>query len=209
MVSRVSPLALTCEVVISLPAEPVFFAAAEWRSWLAEHHNTHTECLVGFVKVTTGEANMTWSDAVDQALCFGWIDGVRRRIDDRSYSIRFTPRKPASIWSAVNVKKMAQLTTSGQMAAAGQHAFAARTEGKTAIYSYEREASDFSEAEGDQFRANPTAWAFFGSQAAWYRRTATHWVLGAKREETRTRRFAQLVKDSAEGRRLGHLSRDR
>jgi uncharacterized protein YdeI (YjbR/CyaY-like superfamily) len=188
-------------------AEPVFFgSAAEWRAWLAEHHETQTECLVGFVTVATGAANMSWSQSVNEALCFGWIDGVRRRIDDRCYSIRFTPRKPGSIWSKVNVEKIAALTKSGKMAAAGERAFAERSEAKTAIYSYEREAADLSDAEGERFHANLDAWAFWAAQAPWYRRTATHWVVGAKRQETRERRFAQLLADSAEGRRLGHLS---
>jgi uncharacterized protein YdeI (YjbR/CyaY-like superfamily) len=189
---------------------PQFFAsAADWRAWLEVHHETDTECLVGFVKASTGAANMSWSESVDQALCFGWIDGVRRRIDDRTYSIRFTSRKPASIWSAVNVAKMAQLEAVGQVMPAGERAFERRAANKTAIYSYEREAGEFSAAEGEQFRANEPAWTFFSNQAAWYRRTATHWVLGAKREQTRTKRFAQLVEDSAAGQRLGHLRRDR
>jgi uncharacterized protein YdeI (YjbR/CyaY-like superfamily) len=189
---------------------PLFFtSAADWRAWLAAHHETDTECLVGFVKASTGDANMSWSESVDEALCFGWIDGVRRRIDDRTYSIRFTPRKPASIWSAVNVAKMAKLEATGQLMPAGERAFERRAANKTAIYSYEREAGEFSDAEGEQFRANEPAWTFFSNQAPWYRRTATHWVLGAKREATRTKRFAQLVEDSAAGRRLGHLRGDR
>jgi uncharacterized protein YdeI (YjbR/CyaY-like superfamily) len=190
-------------------AEPVFFAsAAEWRAWLAAHHETQTECLVGFVKVTTGAANMSWSESVNQALCFGWIDGVRRRIDDRSYSIRFTPRKPGSIWSGVNVRKIAELVKSGDMTAAGEQAFAERSEAKTAIYSYEREAESLSDEQAATFRRNEPAWTFFNSQAPWYQRTATHWVVGAKRDETRDRRLAQLISDSAAGRRLGHLSRE-
>lgn len=190
--------------------KPEFFvSAAEWRNWLEAHHQTDSECLVGFIKASTGAANMSWSDSVDEALCFGWIDGVRRRIDDRSYSIRFTPRKPGSIWSAVNVAKIGQLAAAGRVMPAGERAFGKRAEHKTAIYSYEREAAEFSEVEGEQFRANEPAWTFFSSQAAWYRRTATHWVLGAKREQTRIRRFAQLVEDSEQGRRLGHLRGDR
>jgi uncharacterized protein YdeI (YjbR/CyaY-like superfamily) len=190
--------------------EPRFFAsAADWRAWLEQHHDTETELLVGFVKVTTGNANMTWSESVDQALCFGWIDGVRRRIDDRSYSIRFTPRKPASIWSAVNIKKIEALRDAGHLAEAGERAFASRSERKSAIYSYEREAGSLSEKQTAQFHATPGAWSFFNQQAAWYRRNATHWVIGAKREETRARRLQQLIADSAEGRRLRHLSNDR
>jgi uncharacterized protein YdeI (YjbR/CyaY-like superfamily) len=187
----------------------VFFAsAAEWRAWLAEHHETDSECLVGFVKASTGAANMSWSQSVDEALCFGWIDGVRRRIDDRSYSIRFTPRKSGSIWSAVNVKKMAELAAAGLVMPAGERALAKRSAHKTAIYSYEREAEQLSEAEQVTFEQHEQAWAFFTAQAAWYQRTATHWVVGAKRAETRTRRFNQLLSDSAAGCRLGHLSRE-
>jgi uncharacterized protein YdeI (YjbR/CyaY-like superfamily) len=189
--------------------EPVGFPTAlEWREWLVEHHQTHTECLVGFLKVTTGAANMTWSESVDVALCFGWIDGVRRRIDDRSYSIRFTPRKPTSIWSKVNVEKMARLQSAGLVVVAGQRAFAERRESKTAIYSYEREAGELSDSERERFAATEPAWAFWQAQAGWYRKTATHWVIGAKRPETRERRLNQLIEDSAAGRRLGHLSRE-
>jgi uncharacterized protein YdeI (YjbR/CyaY-like superfamily) len=184
----------------------VFFAdAAQWRAWLEAHHETERECLVGFVKATTGAANMSWSESVDQALCFGWIDGVRRRIDDRTYSIRFTPRKPGSNWSRINVEKMARLSASGEMTEAGERAFAGRTEAKTAIYSYEQGAAQFSDADAERFQANAEAWSFFCGQAAWYRRSATHWVVGAKREQTRERRLKQLIDDCADGRRLGHL----
>jgi uncharacterized protein YdeI (YjbR/CyaY-like superfamily) len=202
-VARVTPLA--CGVVT-----PVFFAsAADWRDWLAQHHESHDECLVGLIKATTGDANMSWSESVDVALCFGWIDGVRRRIDDRTYSIRFTPRKPGSIWSAINVAKIARLRAAGELTEAGERAFAMRSEAKTAIYAYERDAADFSEAETKQFRANRAAWSFFSEQAAWYRRNATHWVVRAKREDTRARRFAQLLADSGEGRRLAAMDRYR
>jgi uncharacterized protein YdeI (YjbR/CyaY-like superfamily) len=189
-------------------AEPIFFASpAAWREWLEAHHDQATECLVGFVKVTTGEATMTWPESVDQALCFGWIDGVRRRIDDRSYSIRFTPRKPTSIWSTVNVAKIEALDAAGLLTAAGRAAYERRSAGKSAVYSYEREASELSETQLATFAAQPEAWAFWQAQAASYRRTATHWATTAKREETRERRFARLLADSAAGKRLGHLSR--
>jgi uncharacterized protein YdeI (YjbR/CyaY-like superfamily) len=187
-------------------AEPVLFtSAATWRAWLVKHHERQSECLVTMIKATTGEANMTWSESVDHALCFGWIDGVRRRIDDRSYSIRFTPRKAGSVWSAINVKKIEALREAGLMTEAGEKAFALRAEGKTAIYSYERDAETMNDEQRAVFEATPRAWDFFAAQAAWYRRTATHWVLGAKREETRQRRLAQLIADSAAGQRLGHL----
>ena len=188
--------------------EPVFFASVQkWRAWLEAHHETETECLVGFIKVSTGVANMTWSESVDVALCYGWIDAVRRSIDDRSYSIRFTRRKPGSNWSAINVKKVEALRAAGEMTLAGEQAFGKRSEAKTAIYAYEKDATSFSDADVKRFESNQPAWTFFQAQAPWYQRTATHWVRTAKREETRTRRLEQLIADSAAGRRLGHLSR--
>jgi uncharacterized protein YdeI (YjbR/CyaY-like superfamily) len=192
----------------NIVSEPTFFSSAdEWRAWLAEHHETASECVVGFVKVTTGEANLSWSESVDQALCFGWVDGVRRRIDDRTYSIRFTPRKPGSIWSAVNVKKMAALEAAGLVTDAGRAAFAARRDARTAVYSYEKAPAELAASETARFKAETSAWEFFQGQAPWYRRTATHWVTSAKRQETRGKRLAQLISDSAAGRRLRQLSR--
>src|SRR5581483_10126471 len=154
---------------------PIFFdSPAQWRQWLADNHDSAAECLVGFTKVGTGRAGMTWSESVDQALCFGWVDGVRRRIDDDSYTIRFTPRKPTSTWSAVNVRKVERLRASAQMTPAGERAFAARREDKTGIYSYEREPEEFSRLDGRRFEAEPQAWAYFCAQPPWYRRAATH-----------------------------------
>ena len=191
----------------NIVSEPTFFSSAEeWRAWLAKHHDTESECLVGFVKVGTGEATLRWSDAVDQALCFGWIDAVRRRIDDRTYSIRFTRRKPGSTWSSINVKKVAALEAAGLMTDAGRAAFANRSESKTAIYAYERQPETLRDAELARFEASP-GWQFFDAQAPWYRRNAISWVTSAKREETRNRRLDQLIADSTAGRRLGHLSR--
>lgn len=192
----------------NIVSEPTFFSSAdEWRSWLENHHGTETECLVGFVKVTTGEASLTWSESVDQALCFGWIDGVRRRVDDRSYSIRFTPRKPGSIWSAVNVKKVAVLEAAGRMTDAGRRAVAARRDVRTAVYSYEKAPGELLKTEIARFKTDMPAWTYFQQQAPWYRRTAIHWVTSAKREQTRTKRLDQLIADSAAGRRLRQLSR--
>jgi uncharacterized protein YdeI (YjbR/CyaY-like superfamily) len=190
-------------------AEAIFFGAAtEWREWLAEHHDSATECLVGFMKDGSGEPSMKWSESVDEAICFGWIDGVRRGIDGRSYSIRFTPRKPSSIWSAINVEKVKRLEAAGLMTDAGRAAFEARSAAKTAVYSYERAAApELTEDETRRFQQDADAWEFFGRQAAWYRRTSVHWVTSAKRDETRARRLAQLIDDSGAGRRLGHLSR--
>jgi uncharacterized protein YdeI (YjbR/CyaY-like superfamily) len=192
----------------NIVSEPTFFSSADdWRSWLVEHNDTATECLVGFVKVTTGDANLSWPESVDQALCFGWIDGVRRRIDDRSYSIRFTPRKPGSIWSAINVKKVAVLEATGLMTDAGRAAFAARRDARTAVYAYEKAPAELGEVETKQFKADREAWDYFQRQAPWYRRNAIYWVTSAKREDTRAKRLAQLMTDSAAGRRLRHLSR--
>jgi uncharacterized protein YdeI (YjbR/CyaY-like superfamily) len=189
--------------------DPVFFPTpAEFRAWLEEHHETETELLVGFHKTATGRPSITWPESVGQALCFGWIDGVRRRIDDHSYSIRFTPRKPRSTWSAVNVAKVKELTEAGLMWPAGIRAFERRTEDNTAIYSFERKEEAQLPGEQEQvFRDNAQAWAFFEGQAPWYRRTAIHWVVSAKREQTRERRLAQLIEDSAAGRTIGPLTR--
>ena len=189
---------------------PAFYAtAAEWRAWLEEHHATEREHWVGFRKRNTShlrEASITWSESVDQALCFGWIDGVRKRVDDASYMIRFTPRKPSSRWSRVNVAKVAELSAAGLMHPAGLAAFEARTEEGT--YSYEqREAAAFDPERERRLRADAAAWAWFSAQPPWYRRTATHWVMSAKREETRDRRLARLIADSAAGRAVGPLQR--
>lgn len=191
------------------PDGPAFFTSpAEFRAWLERHHEDSRELIVGFHKKGTGRPTMTWSEAVDQALCFGWIDGVRRRHDEGSYTVRFTPRKPRSTWSAVNVAKVAELERRGLMRAAGRRAFAARTDERTGIYSHERkEAATLPEDYERRFRANDEAWAFFQAQPPGYRRTAIHLVVSAKRETTRERRLAQLIEDSAAGLRLKQLTR--
>ena len=181
---------------------PIFFATADdFRAWLEEHHASERELLVGFHKTGSGRPSMTWPESVDQALCFGWIDGVRRRIDDASYSIRFTPRKPRSTWSAVNVKRAAELIELGLMHPAGLAAFERRGDDRTAIYAYEqRKAAELEPAMEEQFRADEGAWAWFQAQAPSYRRAATHWVTSAKKPETRARRLRQLIADSKAGR---------
>jgi uncharacterized protein YdeI (YjbR/CyaY-like superfamily) len=183
-----------------------FTSAAEWRSWLAKHHDTATECLVGFHKVATGKASLTWSESVDQALCFGWIDAVRSRVDDQSYTIRFTRRKPGSTWSAINVKKVTTLEADGLMTDAGRAAFAQRSEAKTAIYAYEKPDASLDASEIKSFQESG-GWEFFEQQARWYRRNAIYWVTNAKRVETRERRLRQLIADSVAGRRLRQYSR--
>jgi uncharacterized protein YdeI (YjbR/CyaY-like superfamily) len=189
--------------------EPTFFATPEeFRAWLEEHHETEGELLVGFHKKGSGLPSMTWPQSVDQALCFGWIDGVRRSIDAASYSIRFTPRKARSTWSAGNVKRVGELTAEGLMHPAGLAAFERRTADRTAIYSYERSKEAKLEPEQERaFKADAGAWAWFQAQAPWYRRTATHWVVSAKREETRQRRLERLIEDSAAGRTIPLLTR--
>jgi uncharacterized protein YdeI (YjbR/CyaY-like superfamily) len=189
--------------------EPTFFATPdEFRAWLEAHHETESELLVGFHKKGSGRPSITWPQSVDQALCFGWIDGVRRSIDADSYSIRFTPRQARSTWSAVNVKRVGELTAEGLMQPAGLAAFERRTDDRTGIYSHERRKEAKLEPEQERaFKADEQAWAWFQAQPPWYRRTATHWVVSAKREATRQRRLEQLIADSAAGRTVGPLTR--
>lgn len=180
-----------------------FTDAKAFRRWLEVHAATATELLVGFHKVGSGCASMSWSESVDEALCFGWIDGVRRRIDETAYSIRFTPRKPDSIWSAVNIAKFGRLQADGRMMPAGAEAFAKRTEAKSAIYAYEQESvAQLSAAELKAFKRNREAWGFFEGTPPGYQKVVLHWVTGAKKPETRTARLAKLVQACAAGQRL-------
>jgi uncharacterized protein YdeI (YjbR/CyaY-like superfamily) len=190
--------------------EPRFFAGPdEWRAWLARHHASAAELWVGFHKRGTGRPSLTWPESVDHALCYGWIDGVRRSLGAESYVIRFTPRRPGSTWSRVNLRRVEQLEALGLMQPAGRAAHAARKEGKSGIYSYEqRAAARLTPDQERAFKRNRKAWAYFQAEAPWYRRTATHWVASAKREETRARRLATLIEDSAAGRRLAGLDRN-
>jgi uncharacterized protein YdeI (YjbR/CyaY-like superfamily) len=188
--------------------EPRFFrTAAAWRAWLEKNHDKQTELLVGFYKVDSGKPSMTWPESVDAALCFGWIDGVRRRIDDASYSIRFTPRKARSIWSVVNINRIEELTKEGLMHPAGLRAFAAREQRRSGVYAFEQEDIRFEAAQEALFRSNHAAWKFFQTQPAWYRRTATWRVVSAKKEETRVKRLAQLIADCGAGRTIAELTR--
>jgi uncharacterized protein YdeI (YjbR/CyaY-like superfamily) len=184
--------------------QPHFFAApADFRKWLAKNHASATELLVGFYKKDSGKPSITWPESVDEALCFGWIDGVRRRIDDVSYSIRFTPRKKISTWSAINIARVAELTKLGRMKPAGLRAFEHRREEKSAIYAYENEVRTLSAEDEKKLRANRNAWEFFNAQPPGYRRLSIYWITSAKKDETRARRLATLIEDSAAGRRLG------
>jgi uncharacterized protein YdeI (YjbR/CyaY-like superfamily) len=189
-----------------MPAmEPTFFATAQdFRAWLETHAASSTELLVGFHKVGSGKPCMSWSESVDEALCFGWIDGVRRRIDDATYSIRFTPRKPASIWSVVNIAKMDKLRAAGKMTPAGEAAFALRSEAKSGVYSHERpDAPELSPAELERFRAHAAAWTYFETVPAGYRKQVLHWITSAKKAETRAGRLDKLMQACAAGERLG------
>ena len=187
---------------------PRFFATPlQFRAWLEEHHATAKELLVGFHRKGSKRPSITWPEAVDEALSFGWIDGVRRSIDDVSYTIRFTPRTVRSTWSAVNIARARDLIEQGRMRPAGQKAFEARTKYRSAIYSYEqRSTAELGPEFERQFRSNRKAWAFFQSQPPGYRRTATYWVVSAKREDTRRRRLATLIHDSAQGRTVRPLT---
>jgi uncharacterized protein YdeI (YjbR/CyaY-like superfamily) len=180
-----------------------FKTPAEFRAWLAKHHDTATEIGVVFHRKASGKPSMMWSDAVDQALCFGWIDSIARRIDETSRVQRFTPRRPKSNWSAVNIKKVEELRASGLMAPAGLAAFALRNEARSGVYSYENRHLAALDPEREAiFRAAAAAWEFFGKQPPSYRQTAIYWVMNAKRDETRSKRLSRLIEVSAHGRRL-------
>jgi uncharacterized protein YdeI (YjbR/CyaY-like superfamily) len=188
--------------------DPLFFATpVDWRHWLEKHHDRQKEVLVGFYKKDSGKPSITWPESVDVALCFGWIDGVRRSIDDISYTIRFTPRRPRSIWSRVNSKRVAELIDLGLMHPSGMKAFEARDDRRSGIYAFERQHVEFDRKQEAQFRTNKAAWKFFQTQPPWYRRTSANWVVSAKREETRNKRLAILIADSENGRTIGPLTR--
>jgi len=187
--------------------EPTFFASpTDMRRWFERHHATASELLVGFHKVGTGTPSITWPESVDEALCFGWIDGIRRRIDDTSYTIRFTPRKPGSNWSAVNVRRAEALIREGRMCPAGLAAFEKRAEARTGVYSFEqRHELNLPPEFEERLRADPAAWEYWQACPPGYRATATWWVVSAKRTETRERRLGQLVEHSGAGRKVPPL----
>jgi uncharacterized protein YdeI (YjbR/CyaY-like superfamily) len=163
--------------------------------------------LVGFHKRHTGRPTLTWPESVDEALCFGWIDGVRHRVDEGRYTIRFTPRRRHSIWSRNNVRRVAELAAEGRMRPAGERAFEARRADRSGLYSFEQASIAFAPAEIDHFKADAAAWAFFCAQPPGYRKVATHWVTSAKRPETRAKRLGTLIADSAAGQRIAVLRR--
>jgi uncharacterized protein YdeI (YjbR/CyaY-like superfamily) len=184
-------------------AEPTFFAtAADFRRWLHDHHETVPELLVGFWKKGSGRPSIDWPEARDEALCFGWIDGIRKSLGPDSYTIRFTPRRKGSIWSKVNVARYQALAAEGRMRAAGLRAYE-ENQGRSGFYSYENPQAELTGAETAAFRGNKAAWADWRKRPPGYRKVALHWVTSAKRPETRARRLATLIEDSAAGRKIG------
>lgn len=177
-----------------------FFAKpSDFRKWLQKNHLKETELIVGFYKVGGERLSMTWSQSVDEALCFGWIDGVRRSIDKDSYQIRFTKRKTTSIWSAINIKKIEELTKQGLMQPAGLASFEKRKELRSKIYAHENEEVKFTQKFEKQFKANKTAWSYFQSLAASYKKISKHWVMSAKQDTTKLKRLNELIADSEQG----------
>ena len=187
---------------------PVFFTTAdEFVAWLEANHESGQELWVGYYRMGTGRPSITHPEAVEAALCFGWIDGIRKPIDEERYKNRFTPRRKGSNWSAVNVRRIRNLIEQGLVRPAGLAAFQAARVGETEVYSYERRHNaELGAAAEALFRANAAAWDFFQSQTAWYRHAAVWWVMSAKREETRRRRLDTLIADSAAGRRVAALT---
>jgi len=184
-----------------------FRTPAGFRTWLSRNHSTATELIVRCYRTHAAARGMTYAQALDEALCFGWIDGVRRSLDADSFSIRFSPRKSRSIWSLVNVAHVERLTRAGRMTDSGLAAFNARDERCTGVYSFERPAAALTPAYTRRFRADKTAWAWFQSQPPGYRRTSVHWVMSATREETRMRRLHVLIACSGEATRIPLLRR--
>ena len=183
--------------------KPRFFKApSDFRTWLERNHSSAEELVLGLHKKSSGKPSITLREAQDEAICFGWIDGKARSIDEDSWSIRLTPRRPGSVWSAVNIKAAHELIASGRMTAAGLAEFEKRDDQRAKTYSYEREKPEFDAASEKKFRANVKAWDFFRAQPAGYQRLHTWWVLSAKREETRAKRLAALIEISADGRRI-------
>jgi len=188
---------------------PIFFAKpSELQAWFKKNHNKASEIWVGFHKKSSGQPSITWPESVDEALCFGWIDSVRKSVNDTSYTNRFTKRKARSTWSAVNIRRAKELIGLGRMQPAGIKAFEQRSDERSAIYSYEqRQSAKLSGAFEKQFRANKKAWKFFRAQAPWYQRVAAFWVVSAKKDDTRLKRLAKLIEDSENGRTIPPLTR--
>jgi uncharacterized protein YdeI (YjbR/CyaY-like superfamily) len=178
-----------------------FKSPADFRKWLEKNHASCSEQWVGFYKKGSRRPSITWPESVDQALCFGWIDGIRKNIDEVSYKIRFTPRRQGSIWSAINIKRAEELNKNGQMQPVGLKAFQARKENKSGIYSYEQRSADLPAPYEKRLKQDKAAWEFFCAQPAWYRKQVFWFIVSAKKEETRLKRLAQLIETFAKGRR--------
>jgi uncharacterized protein YdeI (YjbR/CyaY-like superfamily) len=182
---------------------PKFFPTpSAFRKWLAANHDKSKELWVGFYKKGSGKPSIDWPQSVDEALCFGWIDGIRKTIDEESYKIRFTPRKPSSVWSAVNIRNVERLIKEKRMKPAGMKAFEARKEYRSGIYSYEQRSAELVEPYAGKFKRNKAAWKFYQAQPPYYRKTLNWYVLSAKQEETRMKRLDKLIEESAKGKRL-------
>jgi uncharacterized protein YdeI (YjbR/CyaY-like superfamily) len=184
-----------------------FKSSSDFRKWLEANHASAPELWVGFYKKTSGRSSITWPESVDQALCFGWIDGIRKSIDHISYKIRFTPRKSTSVWSTVNVKRALALTNQGLMHPKGLEAFEKRKDNRSGIYSYEQRTDAMPEPYAQKLRANKAAWDFFQTQVPSYRKVVSWWVVSAKKEETRQKRLDKLIEDSAQGRTIDQYTR--
>jgi uncharacterized protein YdeI (YjbR/CyaY-like superfamily) len=179
-----------------------FPSTTEFRQWLSQNYKTEKEAVVGFYKVSTGKPSMTWSESVDVALCYGWIDGIRRSIDAESYCIRFTPRNPKSVWSKINIAKVEKLIQEGWMTDAGLEAYSKRNDEKSGIYSFENGLQNLSEAYEKRFKANVQAWEFFSRQSPSYRKVHIYWIMSAKQEQTRLNRLEKLIQAASEGKKL-------
>jgi uncharacterized protein YdeI (YjbR/CyaY-like superfamily) len=182
---------------------PIFFQdQIEFRKWLEKNHKKESELLVGYYKVSSGKPSMKWSESVDEALCFGWIDGIRRSIDDERYSIRFTPRKPSSVWSNINLLKVEQLKKKGLMKQSGFEVYNKRKISRSGLYSFERDKAGLTEAFESMFQANAQAWEFFRKQAPSYQKTILNWIMSAKQENTRLSRLTKTINASENQKRI-------
>lgn len=187
----------------------VFFRRpSELRKWFRKHHASAAELWVGYYKKATGKPSVTWPESVQEALCFGWIDGIRKSLDEESYCNRFTPRRPRSNWSDINIKFVEKLTAEGRMTKAGLEAFAARSEAKSGVYTYEEKQKQLTldKKLERELKKNKAAWRYWEAQPPWYRRTTSRWIMSAKKEETKLRRLAALIEDSAKGRPIGPIA---
>lgn len=183
--------------------EAVFFTTPlAFRKWLQKHHKSAKELTVGFYKVSSGKPTMTWPESVEQALCFGWIDGIRKSIDEVSYCIRFTPRKTNSTWSLINIRKVEELRKSGLMLPAGQQAFDSRKQSRAGLYSHENEPAKLADSYLKLFKSNKAAWKFFSEQPPSYKKVMTHWIMSAKQEKTRRSRLERTITHSGQQKRM-------